>query len=279
MKIQVLVVGFNRSLSVTYPTIKRRILEPLGSAGEVHPTFILSRSRKKMFSEWSGEDGLAEWNPPQSVLFSPHVLVEQEDIDAKLATLFEHVEAWSTGRPSVDKTNAINLLRQLWLLDFAQQFIDPQADVLFYLRPDLLVRNRFPAKLLRELVNEPKGLGPTVWTPNWGFQPNDRMALMRPGAAAAYFGRIGAVQGFMEQSDHPLVGERVLEYAFAAGFLAPQLALKAQRIRSNGTVVKERFGELAYFDVPKRRGKWRKSLRRIRENYANFFGTRRDLER
>jgi hypothetical protein len=270
VKIQVLIVGFNRSLSVTYPSIKRRILNPLRRAGEVHPTFVLSRTREKIWSARTGEDGFAEWELPQPVLSLPHFLVEQEDIDAKLTPYFETVEGWSVGRASVDKTNAINLLRQLWLLDFTQQFIDPDADFLLYLRPDLLVRNRFPMKALRLLRDGPEIAGPWILTPNWGFQPNDRMALMRPESAPAYFGRLGAVQSFLDSGDKRLVGERLLSHAFEKGHLRPELALKGRRVRSNYSIVRERFGEMVYFDVPKRRHKITRVWRRFRENPINL---------
>lgn len=266
VKIQVLIVGFNRSLSVTYPSIKRRILNPLRRAGDVHPTFVLSRTRQKVSSAWTGEEGLAEWNPPQAVLSLPHFFVEQEDIDAKLTPYFETVANWSAGRASVDKTNAINLLRQLWLLDFAQQFIDPEADFLLYLRPDLLMRNRFPMKALRLLRDGPESAGPEILTPNWGFQPNDRLALMRPESAPSYFGRIRVVESFLETKDKALVGEWLLSYAFEKGTLRPALALRGQRVRSNYSLAREQFGQMVHFDVPKRRHKITKAWRRFREN-------------
>lgn len=174
------------------------------------------------------------------------------------------MENWSAGRPSVDKTNAINLLRQLWLLDFAQRFIHPEADFLLYLRPDLLMRKGL-MQVLRLLRIGPESLGPEILTPNWGFQPNERLALMRPSSAAAYFGRLRAVRSFLDTSDRRLVGERLLSHAFEKGTLRPELALRGQRVRSNYSVVRERFGGMVYFDVPKRRHKITKVWRRFRE--------------
>lgn len=135
-----------------------------------------------------------------------------------------------------------NLLHQLHsLARVGTLATDTLADVYLFLRPDLRYLDDFkPFIQYAAAVKEP-----TIFFPNWQHHGgmNDRFALIAGQDAARIYSTRGSnVWEFTTKFGGKFNGERLLKYSvLKAGLRAEPVYLRAERVRSTGTVRIESF--------------------------------------
>lgn len=239
MRLQFMVVGFNRSLEFCLPSINQKVINP-GARLSTHSSsfFVISSSRQEVVNSWSGENGLPEFAIPKDVPADSSLLVDQEEIDAAVAAITNWVIRRRQMTTLQEKHIATNLVRYLWLLRRSYDFVDKEADYIVHVRPDLLFLDEMDFRnITRSHTGRPlKGIA----TANWGWQPNDRFALVSQKASDVYFRRFDRIEDFVNSSIE-FSGESLLRFAMRGTQHRANLDVRAARVRLGGEVKNESF--------------------------------------
>lgn len=267
-RVQVVVAGFNRCLSKTFESIEDNVIAPLmRNASHVEVTYVISRTREMIVNSWSGEAGSSEYDLPKGLVADTVITLEQEEVDSSVTELLDWGKA---NLPSSEARTMKNLIRYLFVLDHARRYLSSDADFIVHLRPDLVYLDPWemeivaPARLWNWIS---RGRG--VRTPSWGYQPNDRFAVLGAKSAPLYFGRISRLRDYANTTNR-FSPEGLLEFSVRGQRLAANLPFRAARVRIDGLVKSERFGQKRYFNKKLRvylRGFMRKS-RKILDGFA-----------
>jgi hypothetical protein len=254
--LQIVVAGFIRNLSTTLPSIQENVIDEAYSiAQKVSVSYVLSRSREEIKNLWSGEQGLPEHSLPPSIAGAEVKLFDQTQVDIEISSVYESVVEARGAISEVDRDITRNLIRYLWVLNQARQVIHEDADYVVHIRPDLSFIDKFDFSSLRAPMQclRLKGLA----TANWGWQPNDRFALMSRSYVEPYFTRLLRIEEF-SYSHHEFSGETLLLYSIGPSKIRASLDVRAARVRIGGELQDEPFGKAKIH--PTRRNRGSKSL-------------------
>lgn len=245
MRIQIVVTGFNRSLSHTWNSIEANVIQRLKSQGHsVTTSLAISRTRSLIVSAWSGENDYPEYDLPAHLEADEILLFEQDDVDSSSESLRAFAEA-TLPRPEDPRHVDIvrNIVRNLEIQKRASALIDARADYVFYTRPDI----RF-----LEPVSAQRWLSP-LWSRFWptgsdvlvpiyggGKHPKDHFALMDGRVAKTYLGRISQFESYV-RSSLPFSAEAFLGYSLRKLTVERALKTRVQRVRAGGKAKREKY--------------------------------------
>lgn len=242
MRVAVIFFGLARGLPVTIESIKRNIYAC--NSGETFTFYTIASLNlvQSISNPRTGENG---YSPDAAEVFllnaNAYTLVRQHD--AAIA------EAFSAARVRQDPfrngwISIRNVLHQLASLQRAWTSLmeSPHGDADYFLfaRPDLIYHDEIK---LAEILHGFDGSG-NIAVPAWhsfgGF--NDRFALADAAAARHYAQRLSLVPEFCTKTHfHP---ETFLAYALEkAECRVCRLPVWASRVRANGAIKSEDFGE------------------------------------
>lgn len=145
MSVSLLLAGFNRSLSVTWPGILSNVIEPMEEFGiEVELYGAISRSKELITNTWSKEVGYSEWEVPNPERYSALQYFDQEEIDLDMQQMYELAKSVGDPWPEVSDNFASlrNHMRLLYLLKAGYNLFPKETTAVFFLRPDLLPVDR-----------------------------------------------------------------------------------------------------------------------------------------
>jgi len=237
MKVQVIIAGFNRCMSTTFPAIETRIIEPLRNAGcDVSVDMFIGRSRTPIINTRSNENGTGEWELPDAAMKYPFRYLDADRIERRTRRLFEKARKVGDPWPESNFKNLRNQVSMLEMLRIAGRKVDRRADAVLYVRPDLLPLDDFDIARYADLV------ATTVVVPYWhrfkGY--NDRVALMPPKAARAHLGRIRLARSFLAKNKK-LHSERFLKHVMRDFPVAEVMTERFVRARIGGVLAEENF--------------------------------------
>lgn len=235
LRVAVAFFGITRALALTLPSIRQCILEPARAiAGEMR-TFGHFFTQDRIDNRRSGESGALD--PEEFRL----LMLDEVETEAPGACLEKHDfermkrfgDAYRDGFASLS-----NLVHQLHSLDRVTRLARAwQPDVVVFARPDLYYHDSFGPWLAGIGVGQD-----TLFLPDWGWNEgrNDRFAIAAGDRAiAAYGGRVQRILRFcrLGRQAH---SETLLKFA-VKGVPQRPVPLRANRVRSNETVVMESF--------------------------------------
>jgi hypothetical protein len=246
MRVAVVFFGVARGVSVTIASIKSRIYAC--NPGDEFSFFTVASLNlvERINNPRTGETGVLV-DPAEAFLLDADVYALVRQNDAAIADAFAAVRRqrdyfdneWISVRNSLHQLAS---LRRAWRL-----CLDAGAfDYFLFVRPDLIYNDDIK---LRDIVSGFDG-GGNIALPawhDWGGL-NDRFALADATAARHYAARLDLVAAYCAETVfHP---ESFLAYALEqGGCRVCVLPVKAQRVRGDGAIVREDFGE-SVIDLP-----------------------------
>ena len=195
--VAVMLVGLNRSLDHTAPSIVSHLLEPLQSSRifDLSCRIILIHPKDGVRNPRTNEVGAVTAEVPPSLQSYPVITLDQDtlaDHSRELADeLCERGDTWGDGAQSV--RNAViflTALREAW------NQVPPEADVVIFARPDISIEQSPHVRYHSAVVWALSRLGlPAIRIPSWGGWRskkgiNDRFAIASRVAAERYFRRV-----------------------------------------------------------------------------------------
>ena len=253
MRVTVAIVGLARSLSICLPSIDKHIIDSfrLHPGAHVSTHFTLSYSTKPLQNDRTGEDNASalDFNTGDSRQATLIPLEEiREESSATFTSAFQAGE-WLDG----SGRNLRNYLEFLTLLNRARgSVMNEGADILIFIRPDVLVLDRLSP--IPGLTHSREA----VLTPRWGkfYGLNDRMAVIPRQFVDRYFSRVTGVEEFIEKNG-PLDPEKHLAWSLREVPSRSSLSTELVRVRAGG-VLAEKDLERLETSGPYRRAQARK---------------------
>lgn len=240
MKVVVMCVGLNRSLSHTYPSMHREIVRAMRRCPGVKPEFrlLLIQPSGGISNPRSGEKGAVEEVSDEVLRHFRVSYLNQGSLAAQTQelteVLIERGDTWGDGFHSV--RNATVYLRAL---EIAYSSVPRDADVVVCLRPDLSIEGRlhlcsrvWSVHLLRRIGVQ------SVIMPRWGGWKkkggmNDRFAILTLSATEAYMTRIRLLPGVLAEGESFYTGALV-RYALSGHRVRRTIRTPMLRVRLGG---------------------------------------------
>jgi len=235
LKVRIAIAGLARSLHVCLPTVDRNISGVLRvSPGfQVSQSLTLSHSATPLNNERTGEDQ-APTIDPQILRSRKATLLPLEQIREESSALFSRAlrkGEWLEG----SGRNLRNYLEFLTVLKKAgDSLADEDVDVVIFIRPDLLVLDKFiPVRGVNLSTT-------ATLTPRWGrfLGLNDRMAIIPQRYIPEYFSRLDTVEEFIQRHG-PLDPEKHLAWALREIPSRPSLTTELVRVRAGGVLAEK----------------------------------------
>lgn len=197
MKIVLLCVGLNRSLSWTHESIVSELVRPLfawkGHEVEVISLFI--KSNAPLDNPRTGEKGTTDSFLPSFMLEGTLVEVDQEELSDQTSSLARELtnfgDTWGDGGKSIR-----NALIYLAALERASALLPDSSDIVISYRPDVAISRSLHIKAHVRMVSLLTNFGLSVARiPRWGGWRkrngiNDRFAVLSGRAIDQYLRRI-----------------------------------------------------------------------------------------
>jgi len=144
MKIQIIIAGFNRCLSHTYPIIYKNVIEALQEDGvDLRVDLFISRTKRKLTNTRSSEVGFSEWSIPPLKKSDSLRTYNKSVIDWCSRKTYSRAKKQGDPWPESNFKSLHNVVSWLKMLEIAGQHIDKSSDAILYLRPDLVPLDRF----------------------------------------------------------------------------------------------------------------------------------------
>jgi hypothetical protein len=234
-KIAVCFFGITRSLSFTLDNIKSHVLHAAELHGDVR-VFAHFFDQKVISNPRSGEDSTL--TPNEHALLPLDKLVLEVPDQFLSSACF--AEVCSYGDIFADDCCSLrNLFHQLSsLMKVTQMALEWNADIVIFVRPDLLYHDSFEG-----ILHKVRRQGAGVYLPNWqhwgGF--NDRFSIaIGDDAIRAYGQRYQVILDYCKDNKAPLHSEKLLKYALRHQ-VVHLIEHRASRVRGNGHIVNESF--------------------------------------
>ena len=232
-----MLVGFNRCLSVTMPVIEQRVLQPMRDAGcEVSVDVVVSRSRRRVVNTRSAESGKPEWRLPPSATRHRVRTVNARLLDLRVRPRFLAAKRVGDPWPESNFKNLRNQVSILKLQQLAAHRMDDDADLVFFIRPDLMPVDVFDIGRYLDVASE--AVVVPYWHPFGGY--NDRLALMPPHLARRYLGRWQLIPYYLS-TGRVLHAERFLRFALRKHRVEQVMVERFNRMRVGGVELQEDF--------------------------------------
>lgn len=237
MKIAIGFFGLPRCSQLAMPSIEEKFIRPLQEVGEVrlfHHLYL----QKMVLNLRSGEDAALSADNYGWFTQSSGVLEPPDGVAQRVG--FDEVKPfgdfWGDGT-----TSLMNLMLQLHSLSVVTAQISLiDADVVIFLRPDLVYHDKVDVRFVEYLIKEPRA----CLVPNWqcwgGY--NDRFALCGKDVFRAYGNRLSLALTFCETYRSPLHAEQLLRFALRQQSAKVRfINLRASRVRVGGELKEECF--------------------------------------
>jgi hypothetical protein len=181
-KVEIHLVGLNRALSRTSPSIVRQLASPLrrqASMDHVFRLWLIEREGQ-VNNVWSQETGFLEKEIPGALAdFRVSRLLDaqlRENIRGLARSLTAVEDTWGDGGVTIE--NALVYLRALKI---AAESVSADCDVVVLARPDMKINGQLRLlRLVRRALRLVDSGRPTTLLPAWGTHGgfNDRFAIM-----------------------------------------------------------------------------------------------------
>lgn len=239
INITILVVGLNRSLSYTAPSIVRRVQKPLEKSFlfSVRTNLAFIVPRGPVINHRSGEHGDVEINLPQSLSATNIWNLDEEDLQGETMETLEKVRDFPDWGD--DNGRAVrNALTYMAALKVAYRKCLGSTDQYILVRPDLAIEGRLWLKTRLFANHFLRIFGAQVIVlPSWGKFGglNDRFAIVPDKFAVDYFERDTGLSSWI-QGSKGLPAELFLLDALRAARHVSTIATPMFRIRLGGVV-------------------------------------------
>jgi hypothetical protein len=238
MQIEIAIIGFNRSMSKTWPLIQNNLIKPLAS--QQHKLIlngVISHSKEFISYERTGENHFAETEIPDSDSYENLIEFDQKEIDLELEDLFQEFQSRELFNPIIRESQQpaalLNLLRYLYLQTIYIDLVDEQTELIIFIRPDLMPIDKFYFKKYLKNTKE-------ITTPKWGHYEghNDRFAIVPYFLAEQYFNRFYLLHEYAKTHKN-LHAERFLKWTLREIPPSEQIFERMLRVRVGGFVATE----------------------------------------
>jgi len=92
MQIKIAIIGFNRSMSKTWPLIQKNLIKPLRSKNNtLILNGVISHSLDQIVYGWSGENNFPETEVPDNDGYKNLLEFDQVDIDVQLGGVYQRL--------------------------------------------------------------------------------------------------------------------------------------------------------------------------------------------
>jgi hypothetical protein len=212
MQIEIAIIGFNRSMSKTWPLIYKNLIKPLRSK---HNTLIIngviSHSFDPIVYEWSGENNFPETEVPNNDIYKNLLEFDQDDIDVQLDGLYQRLleqKNFYSGASEKDQPAVfLNLLRYLYLQSKYMDLVHSDTDLIIFIRPDLMPIDKF---YFKNYFKELKAILTPSWDRHGGH--NDRFAIIPVSLGHRYFNRFHLLTEYIKNHQE-LSAEQFLKWS------------------------------------------------------------------
>jgi hypothetical protein len=246
IRIAICFFGITRALSLTCPSIEKKVISPARDIGEVRIFGHFFR-QKLIFNPRSGEYNSHD-PENHSQLKLDWVNIEEPDtfIDsAWFSRLKTFGDEYNDGFRSIR-----NLVHQLHSLQqVSRAAMSWGADIYVFVRPDLFYHDSFEKVLNKAARLTRDGIFIPSWA-NWGPGYNDRFCVcVGERAVRAYAERILHVENFCLKKGK-LHAEKLVKYSVdSSGVKVKYFSVRGSRVRSNGKVVSENFQDFRWLRI------------------------------
>ena len=252
MKVHVAIVGINRSLRFTWPSIEKQVLTPLRSRRGLSITVsltLIDPPNGTVVNDRSSEQGSLDDFVPDTLQDQDLLLIDQGALDRDIEKKFSDFEGFNDPW-SDDKSSLRNLARFLSALSttYEASIKANNPDVVIFLRPDVLLLDRLyignRVSALKIIDRFTRG---AAILPTWGRQRglNDRFAVLSGRAVSAYFQRIELLSKRFFDGKSPN-SEKLLKEALRGIKVSNSVYARMPRVRIGGVI--------AYRDKPMAEG-------------------------
>ena len=238
VRVFLLLLGLNRSLSYTSESIVRELVRPLErskSTKFMAQLFLIQPAERFISNAWSREEGPLEAEIPESLRGVFAAILEQSELERRVlpvaSELSSIADTWSDKGQSI-----LNSLVFLQALSVARQSIPSDADVVIFARPDTRIERGL--RVVRHVRSceesrirkTPKSLFPS-WHSFGGL--NDRFAIVPREHIDRYFRRVDRLPELLAQ-DLPYHSERFLFSSYRGASYDESIETTMVRIRIGG---------------------------------------------
>jgi hypothetical protein len=237
LQIEIAIIGFNRSLSTTWPLILKNVIEPLEAS---HNTVILngviSHTKEIIISKWSEEYDFGEILIPESYKYTNLIQLEQQEVDNQIQGIYRDFlkkRLFNLGLPEDEEIWSLallNLLRYLYLQSKYCEVIEEGTDFIIFIRPDLLPIDKLYCK---KYLQQNKSILMPTWGKHGGH--NDRFAIVPKYLANSYFNRFHRLFEYSKNSNQ-LISEHFLKWSLEDVPTQEIVVERMARIRAGGLV-------------------------------------------
>jgi hypothetical protein len=241
MQIEIAIIGFNRSMSKTWPLIQKNLIMPLRSKNHnVILNGVISHSLDLIVYGRSGENNFTETEVPDNDSYKNLLEFDQDDIDVQLEGVYQRLleqKNFNSDVSGKDQPAALlNLLRYLYLQSKYLDLVHSDTELIIFIRPDLIPIDKFYYKNYLKQRD-------AILTPNWGKWGghNDRFAIIPVSLARLYFNRFNRLDEYIKNHQE-LQAERFLQWTLRDCPPKEIVNERMIRIRAGGVVnVNEEF--------------------------------------
>ena len=239
IKVAICFYGITRSLSFTFPSIKRNVIDACEGVGEVR-IFSHFFEQTSISSARSNEYGDVDKN--EHKLISHNWLrieaPDGPDIQNTLRCLKRYGDTfrdnWATMRNLVHQLNSIE--------QCCHAALEWSPDIVVFVRPDLEYHNSFGQEIKNILLADGDIIGLPNWQ-HWNGGYNDRFAICKGTRAIRSYGLRGQmIDAYCQTKQSTLDPERLLRFSLdTSNIPLVFFGLRATRIRLGGIEKNESF--------------------------------------
>ena len=269
--VHVQIVGLNRSLSFTGPSIVKQVITPLDRCPllKLSTSMTLIRPPGKVVNERSGESGLAEKEVVPPLDRVPCSFLDQSVLEERTAGSWSDVV--SQGDPFVDGGKSIGFaLIYLSALQGSANVVPGSPDVVVVLRPDIEIRGRLwvAARALWMFILA-RYRNVSAMLPAWGNYGgyNDRFAILSGQAAAEYLTRLDSIPQWHE-TGQPFDPESFLKFVMKDRVVKKSIYTPMVRIRIGGRAESR---DLAFFTEASVKARFRNRTMSVARSIRSLF--------
>jgi hypothetical protein len=239
MRVALVAVGINRSLSHTWPSIDREVAGPIGRSNWIEMccsiTLVVPRGGR-VDNPRTQESGFVECELPEGLSGWHRNVIREETLRPE--GLAHAVGGLKAPGWDYDSKTVANLFTYLRALESAYEniFACRRPDAIILLRPDLLIGDGLAiVRLLRLFSITSLIFKDLAFLPRWQHWGglNDRFAILSPPAAKKYFRRIRVLEQFALSASEKN-SERLLAFALRGTTVFKVIRTPMFRVRLGG---------------------------------------------
>lgn len=239
MRIQLLSVGFNRSVDYVADSLAQNVLNPLSYSGhDVSFDGFFSYANKRVQGNRGAiEDFVVSDKLDKSTmaLFSKTEMIDEREFFDDAEKIFAKAKEFGDPWPETQFKSLWNVINHLLISKAALKVVDKKADLVYAIRSDLEAVTQFDLDSIKFWL--PSHLVTPIWQ-HYGFI-NDRAVIATPDLVSKYLSRVDQVTKFLGIDKSPLHAERFLSYSMKC---VPNASVNNQmfrRVRAGGVRVSE----------------------------------------